>query len=159
MTITSKFTYSQDLETFYRFITDPEVVRERSIALGERDVKVTKDGGAITNIRTVDAEIPSFAAKFLKPSNTVVEVKVWNPTTNTASLKIDVQGAPTDMGGTIRLAANGSKTDYTVELTATCKIPLIGGKIAAYVETVAKKGIEDEYAWNKAKLDELTSGG
>src|SRR5690606_6716377 len=135
-----------------------EMVKARSIAMGERDVRVTKDGDALTNIRTVDAEVPSFAAKLLKPSNTVVEVKAWNPATKTASIKVDVQGAPTQLTGTVRLTPNGSGTDYNVELTAHCKVPLIGSKIASYVESISKKSLDEEYAWNTAKLAELAKG-
>lgn len=156
---TVKYTYAQDVETVYKFLSDPEVARERSIAMGERDIKVTKDGETVTNIRTVDAEIPGFAAKLLKPSNTVVEVKSWSAASKSAKLSVDVKGAPTQLEGTIRLTPKGSGTEYTFDYTAICKIPLIGGKLASYVEGVTKKGADTEFAWNQKKLNERAGGG
>jgi hypothetical protein len=151
---TVKFTYKQDVDTVFAFVSDPEVAKQRSIDMGERDVKVTKDGEAVTNVRTVDAEVPGFAAKLLKPSNTVLEVKRWSSATKSARMSVDVKGAPTQIEGTIKLTPNGGGCDYALDFTVTCKIPLIGGKLAAYVEGITKKGMQEEFEWNQRKLNE-----
>jgi hypothetical protein len=151
---TVKFTYKQDVDTVFAFVSDPEVSKQRSIDMGERDIKVTKEGEAVTNIRTVDAEVPGFAAKLLKPSNTVVEVKRWSSATKSGQLSVDVKGAPTQIDGTIKLTPSGSGCDYTLDFKVTCKIPLIGGKLASYVEGITKKGMQEEFEWNQRKLNE-----
>ncbi len=154
-----KFTYAEDIETVYRFLADPETARERSAAMGERDIRVTTEGETVINTRTVDAEVPSYAAKLFKPSNTVVETKRWSSATKSAKMSVDVKGAPTQIEGTIRLTPKGTGCEYSVDFEASCKIPLIGGKLAQYVETMTKKGMEQEFAWNQKKLSERASGG
>ncbi len=154
---TAKFTYKQDVDTVYAFVTDPDVVRQRSTDMGEREIKLTKEGETVTNIRTVDAEVPGFAAKILKPSNTVIEVKRWNAATKSCHMSVDVKGAPTQIEGTIKLTPNGAGCDYVLDFTVTCKIPLIGGKLATYVEGITKKGMQEEFEWNQRKLNERAS--
>ncbi len=159
MATTVKFTYAQDVETVFNFLSDPETARERSMHMGERDINIRKEGNAVTNVRTVDSEVPGFAAKFLKPSNTVTEVKRWDPATKSAKLTVDIQGAPTHLEGTITLKPKGAGTEYTMDYEVTCKIPLIGGKIAAFAEGLTKKSMDVEFAWNQKKMNERAGGG
>jgi len=153
---TSKFTYKQSADQVYAFASDPEYVRQRSEAMGETNINITKTGDTVKNVRTVVAQVPGFAAKVLKPTNTVVEIKAWNASNKTASLSVDVQGAPTKLTGTIRIYDNpGGGCTYETEYTASCSIPLIGKKIAEYVEKVTHEGMETEFHWNQKKLDAL----
>ena len=66
---TVKLFYTQDPETLYKFLSDPETARKRSEAFGERDIQITSSGGAVTNKRLVEADVPSFAKK-LRSSKT-----------------------------------------------------------------------------------------
>ena len=34
--------YTQDIDTVYRFVTDPEVIKKRSEAMGEKNIKLQK---------------------------------------------------------------------------------------------------------------------
>ncbi|MBC7173847.1 MAG: DUF2505 domain-containing protein, partial [Polyangiaceae bacterium] len=137
---TVKYTYVQDAETVFRFVSDPEVVRERSVFMGERDIKITKQGDTVTNDRMVDAEVPSFAAKLLKPSNNIIEVKRWNPATKSGTFSVEVKNVPTQLEGTIRITPKGEGSEYAIDFKVTCKIPLIGGKLASYIEGLTQKG-------------------
>lgn len=151
-----KFTYKQDADTVYAFASNTEHVAERSTAMGERDLNITKRGDAVHNTRTVDADVPGFAKKVLKPSNTVVEVKQWNPSDRSAKLSVDVKGAPAKVHGTITIVPNAAGgCDYATDFEVTCKIPLIGKKLAQYVAGVTEKGMREEFAWNQRRLNEL----
>jgi len=149
---TAKYTYEQDADSLYALVTDPEMVRERSIAMGERDIQLTKDGETLTNVRTVDADVPGFAAKVLRPTSTVREVKRWNALAKTGELTVEMQGAPARLEGTLRIVPNGSGCDYIIDYAAKVRVPLIGGKIAAFIENATKKSLDEEFAWNSKKL-------
>lgn len=149
---TVRFSYTQDADTLYRFVTDAEVARERSRAFGDRDIRVTKTGETITNLRVVEAEVPGFAKKLFTPTNTVEDVKAWDAATKTARLTVDVRGAPTKISGTIKIVSTATGADYVVDFQVTCKIPLIGGKLEEFVANATEKGLRDEYAYNVAQL-------
>jgi hypothetical protein len=148
-----KFRFEQDPETVMAFVREPDVIKRRGAALGERNVEVTVDGNRVTTTRTVEAEVPGFAKKFLKPTNDVLEIKEWDPAARTARLDVDVKGAPTRVTGTIRIVPDGTGTSYQVDFQVTCSIPLIGKKIADYADGLTAKGMRDEYEWNKRELD------
>src|SRR5262245_58130869 len=152
---TVKLSYKQDPETLYKFLSDPATARARSEAFGERDIQVTEVGGVVTNKRMVEAEVPSFAKKFLTPMNLVTEVKRWNAATKTAELTVDIQGAPVKLTGTIRITPSGTGSEYTTDFTATCKIPLIGGQLEKHINGVTEQGMRREYEWNQARLNAL----
>ena len=155
---TLTLSYRQDPETVLRFLTDPERVKARSEAFGEREVRVTVDGGTVTATRIVDAEVPSFARKLVKPSNQVTDIKKWNLATKTATFSVDVRGVPVTIAGEIALAARaGGGADCTVRFEVTCKIPLIGGTLAKHVTGMTENGLRREFEWNQRGLDELAA--
>ncbi len=150
-----KFTYKQDADTVYDFITNPEIIEERSKALGERDIQITKDGERITNRRMGQAAVPGFAKKLLKPENLVIEVKSWDRASKSCTFDVDVQGAPTKVNGKIQIVPAGSGCDYLIEFKVTASIPLIGKKLEKYATGITEDGMRDEFNWNQTKLDSL----
>lgn len=148
-----KFRFEQDPETVMNFVREPDVIQRRGTALGERNIHVVVDGGRVTTTRTVEAEVPSFAKKILKPTNDVVEIKDWDLAKRTARLDVDVKGAPTRVTGTIRIVPDGTGSSYEIDYQVSCSIPLIGKKIAEYADGLTAKGMRDEYEWNKRELD------
>ena len=149
---TVRFSYPHDADTLYRFVTDADAVKARSIALGERDVRVSKVGETVTNVRLVEAELPSFAKSLFTPTNTVEDVKAWDATTKKARLTVDVKGAPTKIGGTIEIVPTATGCDYVVDFQVACKIPFIGGKLEAFVTTATEKGLRDEFDYTVKAL-------
>lgn len=148
-----KFKFDQDPETVMNFVRDPDVIKRRGAALGERNIEVVVDGGRVTTTRTVEAEVPSFAKKFLKPTNDVVEIKDWDMGAHTARLDVDVKGAPTRVTGTIRIRPDGAGSSYEIDYEVSCSIPLVGKKIAQYADGLTAEGMREEYEWNKRELD------
>ena len=148
-----KFRFEQDPETVMNFVRDPDVIKRRGAALGERNVEVVVDGGRVTTTRTVEAEVPGFAKKVLKPTNDVLEIKEWDLAACSARLDVDVKGAPTRVTGTIRIVPDGTGSSYQIDYKITCSIPLIGKKIAEYADGLTAKGMREEYEWNKRELD------
>jgi hypothetical protein len=146
-----KFSYPQDPEALFRFLSDPEVTRRRSEWSGDKDINISVSNGAVTNIRKVQADVPGFAKKLLNPVNTVTEVKAWNAANKTATLKVDIQGAPVKVTGDIKIVPSGSGSEYIVDFKVSCSIPFIGGQLEKHVTGITEEGMRKEYDWNKAE--------
>ena len=154
------FKFKQDVETVYAFVSNAEEVRKRSVAFGDRDIRVAESdaGGTktITNTRLVTADVPAFMKKLFNPTNTVVDKKAWRSEGDKkiGKLDVDVQGTPTEIHGTITIApAPGGGSTYSIDFKGTAKIPLIGGKVEAYVEEQSAKGMREEFEYNQKQLD------
>jgi len=145
--------YKQDPDTVFRFLTDPANVKARCEAMGERDVAVTNQDDTVTCVRVVEASVPSFAKKLLKPTNTVTDVKRWSRASRKATFSVDIKGVPVTIEGAIELAPSGSGATCSVTGTVTCRIPLIGGTLAKHVAALTEQGLRKEWEWNQQALD------
>lgn len=147
------FRFEQSADTVYDWVRDPEVIKRRGAALGERDIVVRHEGNAVLVERTVDADVPSFAKKLFQPTNRVHETKDWDPATKRGKLIVDIKGTPVTIEGELGVVPDGDGCLYTVDFTVKCSIPLIGKRLAAYVDGLTEKGMREEYEWNKRELD------
>lgn len=155
--------YSASVEVVAALFVDPAVVQARYEAAGDRDLEILDCGAdgddlVVHTRRTVDVEgLPGFAAKVIKPTNTMEQVDVWDaPDADGArngTFTIDVKGAPVKVSGTMRLepTADGG-TRHTVSGRFDVKVPLVGGKIASWAEGPAQKRLDAEFAFHAARL-------
>jgi hypothetical protein len=149
---TVRFSYPKDADSVYQLLTDPELVKARSEAFGERDVRVTRTGDTLTNLRLIDVALPAFAKALFTPTNTVLDVKVWDAATKSARFTVDVKNVPTRVGGTVKLVPTDTGCDYIVDVQVSCKVPLIGRKLEAFVAATTRKALEDEHKYNLTRL-------
>jgi hypothetical protein len=155
--------YDVPVETVAALFVDPDVVRARYEAAGDRDLEILDCGAdgddlVIHTRRTVDVEgLPGFATKVIKPTNTMEQVDCWDaPDADGArngTFTIDVKGAPIKVTGTMRIepTADGG-TRHTVNGKFDVKVPLVGGKIAGWAEGPAQERLEAELAFHRARL-------
>src|SRR4029079_1476001 len=132
-------TYDAAVDDVIALFTDPDVVRARYEAAGDRDIEILEcgpqgDGFVIRTSRTVDVDLPGFARKVLKPTNTMIQVDTWSARdldgARDGDFAIEVKGAPVKVAGEMRIepTADGA-TRHTVDGKLEVKVPLIGGKI------------------------------
>jgi hypothetical protein len=155
-------TYDAAVDAVMALFTDPDVVRARYESAGDRDIEVLEcgpdgEGFVIRTSRTVDFELPGFARKVLKPTNTMVQVDRWGPAgadgARDGDFAIEVKGAPVKAGGTMRLEPTGAGScRHTLEGKIDVKVPLVGGKIAGWAEGPSQQRADDELAFNRARL-------
>ena len=113
--------------------------------------------GRITSKRKVPMEVPGFAKRFLNPLNTVEQTDEWQPATakgeRHGTWKVSASGVPVSVGGTLHLLA-AAKGRTLVEITGdvTCSIPLVGGKLAAYVGADVERTMRAEDDFNDSYL-------
>ena len=151
--------YTQDVDTVYLFVTDPENIKKRCEASGERNVRieVQEAGGTktITSTREIDSDLPGFAKKLFSATNTIIERREWRDAGEKKTCKshIDVVGTPGKIDSNVTISPNGSGCTYDIEFEATAKVPLIRKKLEAFVEKSTMKGMRDEHDYNQRELN------
>jgi Protein of unknown function (DUF2505) len=156
-------TYTHTPDEVLAALTDFAVMKAKYEALGHTEVtlveRVERDGAvSVTTKRTVPLDVPGFAKKVLKPTNTVVQTDAWEAPdaagVRQGHFTVDAKGVPVTMGGALRLAPAGTGAEQTIDVTVTCKLPLIGGKIADFVGGDAKKAVDHDGSFTKQHLGE-----
>jgi len=162
MPFTGDENYDAAVDDVFALFLDPDVVRARYEAAGDRDIEILEcgpqgDGFVIRTSRTVDLDIPSFARKVLKPTNTMIQTDTWSARdldgARDGDFDIDVKGAPVHVSGQMRIepTADGG-THHEVRGKLDVKIPLIGGKVASWAEGPSQQRLDGEYAFHRARL-------
>ena len=154
MQISDQHTYGAPVSSVVDMFADERAIRDRYEGMGHRDVTILECTRTPTSLRVrtsrvVDVELPSFAKKVLKPTNTMLQTDEWtaNGDTWSGTFSVDVQGAPVKISGTMRLEPSGDKSTHAVSLTMEVKVPLVGGKIADWIgKNDAVRTLEAEFA-------------
>ena len=151
--------YTQDVDTVYRFVTDPESIKNRCEASGERNVRIEVEeaGGTkvITSTREIDSDLPGFAKKLFKPTNTIIERREWRDAGDKKTCKshIDVVGTPGKIDSNVTISPNGSGCTYDIEFEVTAKVPLIRKKLEEFIAKTTAEGMRDEHDYNQRTLN------
>jgi hypothetical protein len=130
--------YAATIDAVVAMLGDREATIGKYAGMGHRDVQITgleasNDAIRIESSRVVDADIPGFAKKVLKPTNTMRQVDTWTRQGDESwdgTFAVDVQGAPVRISGTMRLVPGEGETTHDVTIKVDVKVPLVGGKIA-----------------------------
>lgn len=152
--------YSQDLDTVFHLITSPDELTRRCEALGERNAKAeVSESGGVTKTqvaREVEQELPGFARKLLKPTNTLVEREEWRSVDGRyegkGRLKIVGTGATID--STIQLSPSGAGCVYEMDFQVTAKAPLIRRKLESFIGDTALESLREQHAYYTRRLGE-----
>jgi Protein of unknown function (DUF2505) len=166
MPLTGDQTYAAAVDDVMALFADPEVVRARYEAAGDRDIEILEcgpqdrpngEGFVIRTSRTVDVDVPSFARKVLKPTNTMIQTDTWGARdvdgARDGDFDIEVKGAPVHVSGEMRIEpTNDGGTRHTVDGKLDVKIPLIGGKVANWAEGPSQQRLDAEYAFHRQRL-------
>lgn len=154
--------FDRSVDEVIAAVTDFAVVKAKYEALGHRDVELlSREEGAdgsitVSTKRVIPLDVPGFAKKVLKPSNTSIQVDRWSAPDATGgrsgTFSVDAKGVPVDVAGTMRLEPTADGCDYRIEVEVTCKVPLIGGKIADFVGGDARKAVDHDLAFTAQHL-------
>jgi hypothetical protein len=153
--------FSADVEDVFAHLCDDDAIRDRYESAGDSEVEVLEnqsdgDGWVIRSRRAVTVDLPGFAAKVLKPTNTMLQVDRWSAADSqgarTGTFAIEVDGAPVEVSGTIDLETDGDGCRQTVVGELRVKVPLIGGKIAKWAQGDSQERLEQEFAHTEAAV-------
>jgi hypothetical protein len=126
------------LERVIKMLGNADATTAKYEGMGHRavDVLELEPGPRSLRVRTprvVGVDLPGFAKKVLKPTNTMLQLDEWQAQgdgTWTGTFSVDVQGSPVHLHGTMRLAPAGETCTEDITVDVTVKVPLVGGKIA-----------------------------
>lgn len=167
MELTEETTYDATLAEVIAVETDWDEYLARFAEGGDRDVEMIEcgpdgDGFVVHNKRVVTVDLPGFAQKVLKPSNTVDHVVRFGPESGgrrEATFTLDVLGAPVRTDGTIVFEEIGDgRTRHTVTCDVSVKVPLIGGKIANWAKGDIVEQIRREFEFTRRRVAERREG-
>lgn len=122
--------------------------------MGHRDIEVLEheadaDHVRVVITRLVDVDLPGFAKKVLKPTNTVVSTDEWRRTDDgyRGTYRLETKGAPVEIKGTTWIRPEGDdRTFYETSVSVKVNVPLVGGKIADWAKGDGRKQIDEEFA-------------
>jgi len=153
MDITGHLVYDHPPVDVFAMFIDPDYVRARAEATGGDDVEtaviVNGDTTEITNGRTVDADVPSFAQSLVGESVRIDETHVWGPDADGAregTFEVTFGKVPVVVRGRLRLVHDGAGSVATLEGQIKASVPLVGRKIEQLVhdQVAAALVIEQE---------------
>jgi hypothetical protein len=130
-------------------------------AMGHRDVKLLELAADETSLRivssrVVDVELPGFAKKALKPTNTMTQTDEWRRNDDgswSGTFDVEVKGSPVRISGAMTCAPDGNGARHDVTIDVQVKIPIIGGKIADWAgKNDVRRTLDAEFAFNDQRL-------
>ncbi len=157
-------TFDAEPDTMMAMLRDPEYTRAKYASQGHDRIEIVEcvtddDRVRLVTTRVVTVELPGFAKKVLKPTNTMRQTDEWRRGDDgswNGTFTVDVHGAPVQMHGTMQLAPTGNgRTLETVVIIVDAKVPLIGGRLADWIaKGEGRATLDEELDFNARWLTE-----
>jgi hypothetical protein len=147
-------TFDAPIDRVWAMFTDPAAHLAKFETMGHRDIEVVEhevadDHMTLVVSRLVSLDLPGFAKKVLKPTNTVISTDMWerrDDGTYGGHFTVETPGAPIRSTGTTLLRAeDDGRTRYDVTVHLDVKVPIIGGKIADWARGDVERQMQMEF--------------
>ena len=162
MAVTTRQAFKASFNRLYGCLTDEDFLRKKYQGVGSRKVDFTECGQdddvfRIEWTREVPSNPPGFAKKVLSEWNKLEEIMEWSREADGsahANYLCKVSGVPGELRGEFDLKPDGDGCIEDIIMQATIKIPLLGKKIAAFVEEDVQTNLAKEYEFTRQYLNE-----
>jgi len=163
MDINGSSTYGVPVQEVIRMLGDPQAAVAKYESMGQREVKVLEcdvqsDSLRVVSSRVVDVDLPGFAKRVLKPTNTMRQTDEWRHGSDGSwqgTFDVEVQGAPVHISGTMSLTPLDGRTVHDVNVHVEVKVPVVGGRIADWAaKGDVRRNVDGEFAFNDKWLHE-----
>jgi hypothetical protein len=152
-TTTVTYPYSFDSEKVFGVFTRKDFIEQKYASVGAVNLEFIeygeKDGTFIIHTkRDIIADIPGFAKKFLSPTTTIIQKEVWTLTddpTKKGVVEVQAKGLPMQMKGNILLQPTNNGSENVLIYEIKVNIPLVGGKLASFLDGEGRKTGDKEY--------------
>jgi hypothetical protein len=134
-------------------MNDPDFRVERSLALGEEnvrcDVTSAKHRLEVRMHREVTRELPKILAKFLSPTQIMLVDELWefDGMVWTGAMSVQVSGQPIVIESSQLIRASESGSEIIVTNGCQARVPLVGRQIEKFIVGHADYGVEQELAY------------
>jgi hypothetical protein len=152
------YEYRSDPEGVAKLLRDPEFLKRRSEANGERNVQVRveelPDGLHVVVERDKEVELPAFAKRMFNPQNRITENTHWRRQGEqwVGEYEVQIAGVPGEVRGKSTLAPSASGCRYESAFQVTSRIPLVGGKLEGWVADKLVETFEQNARRNDEQL-------
>ena len=153
--------FNGDVDRVFALLTDPEFLERKFAAGGAKDISVDHEDLAdgtvrVTTRRHVTVDLPGFAKKFIQPTNSLLQTETWDAAgpgePRICRYRVDVQGVPSHIDGTVTLTPEGDTTRQDIEAKVKVSIPIVGGKLEGLAVDSGKKLLADEADFTNKEL-------
>lgn len=150
--------YDRSPLEIFRMVTRLDHLEEKARALGHLNhavLELRDRGGVFRSVATrqVDAQLPVWAPRWLKPRNMITQTQLWQPPTWDGSRRYDatveITGIPVVARGEGRLTALewGDRTRYEIVLDVVATRRMLAAKLEGFIAEKLVEGIEGEHAF------------
>jgi hypothetical protein len=158
---TFTYRYEHDADAVAQLLRDPSYLKARCEAAGERNVEIQVEpqGDAVRVIVARDrtTSLPSFAKKLYRGDNRVVDDTLWRRQGDrwVGEYTITIGGAPGTIRGRSELVPDGAGCTYESRFEVTATVPLLAGKVEAFVAESVASGLLSGAQRNAERLASL----
>ncbi len=150
--ISAEMEYNASCKDVFAMYSDTGFLAVKVSGTGGSDptISVEKVGSdvVVDVSRTLPAQVPSVAKKFLGDTVVIDEKQQWSPADDkgarTASVKVTFQGAPASADGRLSLEPSADGSVCRVELEVRSTVPLVGGKIEEIIVEQLERAVRQE---------------
>lgn len=162
MTVTVTYRYDNaSADDLYALLTDEAFLRAKYEALGAQNLIFTEIGEdedcfRVEWQRNVKLNPPAFAAGLLGSRTDLSEIIEWEPADGggyRADYLCQVKGVPGELRGEFEIRPEGAGCVEVIHMSAKINIPLLGKKVAGFVEGDAEHNLNDEDAFTRRYLE------
>jgi hypothetical protein len=163
MELKGSHTYNAPIDRVLAMFADPDAAAAKYEGMGHRHVQILECAreGPVLRLRSsriVDVDVPSFARKVLKPTNTMLQTDEWREVPDGAwhgTFNVEVKGAPVRISGSTRLTPIDGSCRHEVTISVSVRVPLVGGRIATWVaNNDVRRTLDSEAAFGDRWLAE-----
>ncbi|SHI27526.1 DUF2505 domain-containing protein [Ferrimonas marina] len=152
MRITVTHDYPCDRDTLLTHFLEADAVKAKYQALDAAKIRVQaskRDGDQhqIATRREVASQVPGALKSLLGDRNTIEQEELWilsDDGPDRCELNISLPGVPIRVQGSMRLSDRPDGCRNEVELTLSCSLPFVGGKLERFVAGDSQRLIEAE---------------
>jgi len=168
MRLQARHDYDAGVGEVFAMLTDEAFLRAKLSDRGDTAVEVLECGPGplgfrIVTRRSVALDVPQFAKRFLRPTNTVTQTDVWSEPdsdgSRTGTWRVEASGVPVTMTGTMTLTGGPGRGVEGIDGEARSPVPLVGGRLAGLVGSTAAENLDAEHAFARRWLAARRPGG
>ncbi len=148
--MTAVYCFNADANLIFDKLTDPDFLVQRCVALGEKniqcDVEMEGRKTRVVLARTIKRDLPAVLAKLFGAENRMKMTEQWESVGSSwiGHYTVDVEGQPVTLNAKFKLKPTDGGCEYSIDYSCRAKIPLVGGKVEAFILSQTEEGMRKE---------------
>ena len=141
------YEFEHEVESVLALLMDPDFLVDRCLALGELEASCEVeelDGTTVIKLtRKLQRDLPGFLAKMMDSVQIIRITEQWQADDEggwNGEYTFEVEGQPVAVGARFELYPTDAGCCYSIEHSASAKIPLLGRRIEKFILVQAEEG-------------------